>query len=281
MDETRQKREAFAQNLREARAYRSIELEQVAQETRISLPYLQALESGEWERMPAPYLRGYLSAYSECLGMNLEKVLRRFDELGFLTPETPAEPESAPTPRLPFVLGTRRSEENAPLHAPPPRREDPVPSLIKALPASVKAMIMSTVVIVALALIWGLVSLVMGLVAGGDDGTPPADTLPEAPVAAIEGEGDLPSFRVRLELSQADRLSVLSSEGQLYRGLCPADSSLDFASTSEVIVEVDHLERLRLWRDGQPHDLDTLTGPRELRLLPGSVSIEGRSGGGN
>lgn len=278
MDEARQQRERFAQDLREAREYHNIDLEQVAQETRISLPYLQALEAGDWESLPAPFLRGYLSAYAESLGMNLKKVLRRFDELGFLAPEATADPAAPPTARVPFSMGPRRPEEAAPLHAPPPRREDPVPTLLRALPMPVKAAIATGLVTIAGLLVWGLVAMVGAMLGSAEDAGPPEATLPEAPV---EGEGDFPPFRVRLSLTQADRLSVLSSEGQLYRGTCPADSSLDFTSTSEVIVEVDHLERLRLWRDGQAHDLDTLTGARELRLLPGSVSIERRSSGGS
>jgi hypothetical protein len=276
MDEARQLRAAFAQDLREARSYRNVELEQVAQETRISLPYLQALEAGEWERLPGPFLRGYLSAYAECLGMNLEKVLRRFDELGFLAEEEASTDASAP--RMPFAMGQRRLEDAPPTHLPPQRREAAVPPLLHALPMGVKAVIASSLVLVTALVLWGLVSLVISLVRGGGDSALPEELLPEAPVEGAVEDRELAPFRVKLELSQADELVVLSSEGQLYKGLCPADSALDFTSTREVIVEVAHLERLRLWRDGQAHDLDTLSGPRELRLLPGSVSIERRTG---
>jgi hypothetical protein len=277
MDEAHQLRAAFAQDLREARSYRKIELEQVAQETRITLPYLQALEKGEWERLPGPFLRGYLSAYAECLGMNLEKVLRRFDELGFQGQEEAPAADGAPAPRMPFAMGQRRAEEQAPLHA-PPRKTDPVPPLIRALPLSVKVTLASSLVLVAALLLWGLTSLVLGLLHGGGDGAVPEELLPEAPVEGAADDRELPPFKVRLELSQEDHLSVLSSEGQIFNGNCPADSALEFTSTREVIVEVAHLERLRLWRNGQPHDLDTLSGPRELRLLPGSVGIERRPG---
>lgn len=276
MEDARQMRAAFAQDLREARSYRNVELEQVAQETRISLPYLQALESGEWERLPGPFLRGYLSAYAECLSMNLEKVLRRFDELGFL-----AEEEGLPdatSQRMPFTMGQRRPEDAPPAHVPSQRREEAVPPLIRALPLGVKAVIASSLALLAALLLWGLVALVIGLVRGGGGEALPEELLPEAPVLGAVEDRELAPFRVKLELSLADELVVLSSEGQLYKGLCPADSALDFISTREVIVEVGHLERLRLWRDGQAHDLDTLSGPRELRLLPGSVSIERRPG---
>src|SRR5512139_1261246 len=72
---------AFADELRRAREYSGIELADVARITRISIEYLNSLESGKWEIIPQPYLRGFLSQYAKAVGMNVEKVLQSFDQL--------------------------------------------------------------------------------------------------------------------------------------------------------------------------------------------------------
>jgi len=67
--------------LREARGYRRVTTAEVAAATRVTPEYVEALESGEWGKIPAAYLRGYLSLYASAVGMNREKVLRTFDRL--------------------------------------------------------------------------------------------------------------------------------------------------------------------------------------------------------
>jgi hypothetical protein len=71
----------FCKDLRDAREFRQISLDEAAQITRISREYLEALENGRWDGIPAAYLRGYLGSYADAVGMNREKVLRGFDHL--------------------------------------------------------------------------------------------------------------------------------------------------------------------------------------------------------
>jgi hypothetical protein len=62
--------------LREARVASGLPLEQVAASTRIRLPQLRALEAGEFDRLPAAvYLRGYVRAYAELVGLDPEPLL--------------------------------------------------------------------------------------------------------------------------------------------------------------------------------------------------------------
>ncbi|MBU0508527.1 helix-turn-helix domain-containing protein [bacterium] len=71
----------FCSELREARRFKKITFEEVVRRTCITQEYLQALEEGEWERIPAAYLRGYLALYAVTVGMNREKVLRTYDAI--------------------------------------------------------------------------------------------------------------------------------------------------------------------------------------------------------
>jgi hypothetical protein len=72
---------AFCKELREAREYRQMTLNEVARATRISVEFLHALESARWDQIPRAYLRGYLGLYALAVGMNRDKVLRSFDQI--------------------------------------------------------------------------------------------------------------------------------------------------------------------------------------------------------
>lgn len=72
---------AFCSELREARRFQRIALDEVARTTRITLDYLTALETGAWDLIPPVYVRGYLGLYAVTVGMNRDKVLRDFDRI--------------------------------------------------------------------------------------------------------------------------------------------------------------------------------------------------------
>lgn len=62
--------------LKSRREQRRISLATVQKETRISLSYLDAMESGRWEIFPAEvYLLGFLRKYASYLGLNPEEVV--------------------------------------------------------------------------------------------------------------------------------------------------------------------------------------------------------------
>lgn len=62
--------------LKETRIEKGLSLEQIASATKISAPYLSALENDEYERFPSSvYARGFLQNYAKYLGMDVEKVI--------------------------------------------------------------------------------------------------------------------------------------------------------------------------------------------------------------
>jgi hypothetical protein len=84
--------------LRGARERRGLTIEQVAQETRISARFLEALEAEEFDALPAPvYVRGFLRSYANFLKVDPQPLLDRLvgGEFG------------APTPPVDFVGGPR------------------------------------------------------------------------------------------------------------------------------------------------------------------------------
>lgn len=68
--------------LREIREYRGISLEAIAEHTKISRGYLQAIEDENEDRLPEPaYLKGYLRQYAAEIGLDAERVLAHYPPL--------------------------------------------------------------------------------------------------------------------------------------------------------------------------------------------------------
>jgi cytoskeleton protein RodZ len=71
----------IGRTLREARLGRGLTIEQVAQDTRISARFLEALEDEDFGALPAPvYVRGFLRSYANYLRVDAQPLLAALDE---------------------------------------------------------------------------------------------------------------------------------------------------------------------------------------------------------
>jgi transcriptional regulator with XRE-family HTH domain len=92
--------------LKETRQKYGLTLEDVAQRTYIKLPYLQALEEGRLDALPAPvYTYGYIRQYAKLLGLDGGDLVARFQqqERGHLPPHPGSVPQRSlsPMPEMP------------------------------------------------------------------------------------------------------------------------------------------------------------------------------------
>jgi cytoskeletal protein RodZ len=72
---------SLGQELKRERELRGISLKEIANSTKINLKFLQALENDELEILPGEFfIKGILSAYAKCLGLEKEYVLNKFYE---------------------------------------------------------------------------------------------------------------------------------------------------------------------------------------------------------
>lgn len=66
--------------LREARETKGLTLQEAQAETRISNRYLEALENGDYDRLPTPvHVRGFLRNYARFLGLDPQPLLDRYE----------------------------------------------------------------------------------------------------------------------------------------------------------------------------------------------------------
>jgi len=96
--------ERIGKELQETRQGLDISLEQAAEETRIRLHYLQALERGDFSQLPSKaHLRGFIRSYADYLGIDSGELLRSFEQLENPEQELETELSSEPLPEEPKV----------------------------------------------------------------------------------------------------------------------------------------------------------------------------------
>ena len=69
----------FYKELKDLRESRGISLEEIHERTKINIPYLKAIEEGDFTILPIPYLRLFLRAYAEEIGGDSQRALEQLD----------------------------------------------------------------------------------------------------------------------------------------------------------------------------------------------------------
>ena len=69
----------FYKELKELRISKEISLEDLQTKTKINIKYLEAIESGNFEVLPTPYLRLFIRAYALEIGGDAERALEQLD----------------------------------------------------------------------------------------------------------------------------------------------------------------------------------------------------------
>lgn len=71
----------FGDFLKQSRERRQLTLQQVQDQTKVRLRYLQAMEEGDFEDLPGEvYLRGFLRSYAVAVGLSPDEVIARYAE---------------------------------------------------------------------------------------------------------------------------------------------------------------------------------------------------------
>lgn len=68
--------------LKREREMRNITLEELANQTKVSVFFLKSIEEDHYERLPGlTYAKGFLRAYADCIGLSHQDILLRFDTM--------------------------------------------------------------------------------------------------------------------------------------------------------------------------------------------------------
>src|SRR5205807_9443203 len=110
---------SFGEELRREREIRGISLKEIADATKISKRFLDAIERNDHKILPAPvFTRGFIREYARYLGLNSEEIVGRYN---FAAAGDDRIEQSTHLDRL---VPERASDERKP---PPPRRGIPAP----------------------------------------------------------------------------------------------------------------------------------------------------------
>lgn len=92
----------FGEELRKQREIRGISLKEIADSTKISKRFLEALEKNDLRTLPAPvFTRGFVREYSRYLGLNADEMVSRYALI--LRRAEEAEQQSAPSAKAPIA----------------------------------------------------------------------------------------------------------------------------------------------------------------------------------
>ena len=69
----------FYTELKELRESQNIDLDEIHSRTKINMEYLLALENGQFDILPLPYVRLFLRAYVTEIGGNADEALQQLD----------------------------------------------------------------------------------------------------------------------------------------------------------------------------------------------------------
>src|SRR3989440_10746425 len=95
---------AFGEELRREREIRGISLKEIADATKISKRFLEAIERNDHKTLPAPvFTRGFVREYARYLGLNAEEMVNRYNfaAVGDERIEQSAHLERLTTPQAP------------------------------------------------------------------------------------------------------------------------------------------------------------------------------------
>jgi cytoskeletal protein RodZ len=74
-------RRQIGKDLKSAREFQEMSLEQVMAITKINVRFLESIEEGKWGFLPPTYVKAFIRAYSSAVGLGLDKLSNRLDEL--------------------------------------------------------------------------------------------------------------------------------------------------------------------------------------------------------
>ena len=120
--------------LHNARTQRRLSIEQVAQDTRISARFLEALEAERFDSLPAPvYVRGFLRSYASYLRLDPTPLLAQLPESGVAIPQGTATRVAPASPRAQDAA----FQPEAPRARAGAQRSDPFRRSATATPATI------------------------------------------------------------------------------------------------------------------------------------------------
>jgi transcriptional regulator with XRE-family HTH domain len=208
--EARSELASFGEELKREREIRGISLKEIADATKISKRFLEAIERNDHRTLPAPvFTRGFVREYARYLGLNVEEIVNRYN-FASAGDERIEKPHMHPINSAPPRDITPRTQ---------PKRGIPPP--YAGVDRNVILLILIAAALGAVAY-WAVVHKRIGLPGSEPEVVPPVITAPASikpPVLAPSKPADDRMLRLTLEVTntswvtlEADGKTVINAE---------------------------------------------------------------------
>ncbi|MBI5240151.1 MAG: DUF4115 domain-containing protein [Elusimicrobia bacterium] len=227
-------------SLRAARASRGFSLESVCQHTRIPRKYLEALEAGRFDDLPAPvYLRSFLGGYCEYLEIDMRPLWDKLHPAPSPAETAPAAPAPAGKP-----AGHGAPAPKAPAHAPAAATPLEASPYFNALVSALGAVSLSLAL--AAALVWWVSRSIAAPRAHAEEVQTPQALLPLRPAT-----------EPKLAVTCRDDawLSVRTDGALVFAGRLPRGASHEFQAKKTLLLRAAVPENMDLTLNGAPYRL--------------------------
>lgn len=242
--------------LREARVRRNLTLQQVEEDTKIRVKYVQAMENEDWDLMPGvTYVKGFLRTYSTYLGLDPEVIIGEFRSRAMVPSQEHHEPFSGSS-----VIGKPRSHRGR-----------------------------NTVVIVAVLCLIALGAIyALGLLNGDDDGGKPT-TRPSAlgissPSPSASKSPKPTKSATATPAAQRDRVRIAATDGDcwlqvrrnsstgkiLFEGILERGHTKVFTG-GDIWMTLGAPGNVQLEAAGKKAKLESDVGPWDIEIIRGRV----------
>jgi hypothetical protein len=233
----------LGQYLHDARLVKNIDLRDAAQQTRISLQYLKALEDEDFSKLPGEvFVKGFLKNYSRFLSLDESEVMKRYAQL-----KPKAQPAASSAPIAPAPKAER--------DVMPVEREAPAP---KGTP--VEPFVWGAVILIVL-----FVFLFSSLPSRPSKNVIPQKTVPALPAVVSQETATIPGAmpeKLYLEVAATEDtwLLVRTDDSPQKKAVLKKGESLTWSANQRFVLGYGRTGALKLVLNGAEL---TVNGPKE------------------
>lgn len=92
--------ESLGEHLKRERELRGVTIEEIAHITRISTRFLHAIENNDFGSLPDVFVKGFLRAYSKCVGLDPNEIISIYENIKTREKKTDIKEEEKPLPYI-------------------------------------------------------------------------------------------------------------------------------------------------------------------------------------
>lgn len=244
--------------LRYQREQRKLHLENISEELKVKLEYLQAMEQGRFDLLPSGfYRRSFLKAYAEYLKLDVDQMLKVLGEQEMGPEKNDTEGLAMPEVRRPETAPEETRQREIPVQ----KLGQPARPAAKGTPAGFGFFVFLGLVIGALCLIFlfkggekeyqeAAMGLSMAQAESLEVTPEPPDTMELFTMLLEEKIADAPELILRIEASGRSWIRITSDELELYTGFLNENMSVEFKARESLSINLGVNEGVRTFLNG-------------------------------